>query len=156
MFIKVSNNNNLFKKEIAKLFTNTIHKTCKKDYTKEQLNAWANPNIDYDSWEKRLEKTKPYLAFIDDTLVGFVEFCDDYIDCFYVHHEYQGQGVGKALMNHILDIASKNAIETLRVDASITARPFFESFGFEKIKENHIKRGTQTLINYYLELKVNN
>lgn len=143
--------NKKYKKQIPALFTNTIHKTCHKDYTKEQLTAWANPNIDYKVWEKRLDKTKPYLVVIDDTLVGFTEFYNDYIDCFYVHHEYQGQGVGKALMNHVLDIALKNGIKKLRVDASITAKPFFMKLGFCEIKQNLVKRENQNLINYRLE-----
>ena len=142
---------NIYEKDIPLLFTNTIHKTCIKDYTKEQLNAWANPNIDYEAWEKRLNETKQYLAVIDDTLVGFAEYKDDYIDCFYVHHEYQGQGIGKVLMNHVLDIALKNGIKKLRVDASITAKPFFMKLGFCEIKQNLVKRENQNLINYTLE-----
>lgn len=152
--MKIIGYNQSYTKQILTLFTNTIHKTCNKDYTKEQLNAWANPNIDYNSWEKRLDKTKPYLAVIDNTLVGFTEFYDDYIDCFYVHHEYQGQGVGKALVNHILEIASENGIKKLRVDASITAKAFFESFGFVQTSKNEVKRDNQVLINYSLELKL--
>ncbi|MFA9374506.1 MAG: GNAT family N-acetyltransferase [Poseidonibacter sp.] len=152
--MKIIDYNKSYLKEIPTLFTNTIHKICNKEYTKEQLTAWANPNIDYDSWKKRLDKTKPYLALIDDTLVGFVEFYDDYIDCFYVHHEYQGQGIGKVLMNHILDIASKNGIKILSVDASITAKAFFETFGFEEVSKNEVKRDNQILINYSLELNL--
>ena len=154
--MKIIDYNQKYKKQIPILFINTIHKTCNKEYTKEQLNAWANPNINYESWEKRLDRTKPYLAVIDDNLVGFAEFYDDYIDCFYVHHEYQGQGVGKALMNHILDIASKNGIKIVRVDASITAKAFFESFGFVETRKNEIKRDNQVLINYTLELNLQN
>lgn len=155
MFIKIINYNNIYKKEIPELFTNTIHNTCHKDYTKDQLNAWANPNIDYDFWKQRLNKTKPFLAIIDDKLVGFSEFYDDYIDCFYVHHKYQGLGIGKVLMFTILEKASQNGSKVLRVDASITAKSFFESFGFIEVKKNIIKRNNQELINYSLELKVN-
>lgn len=154
MIVKIVNYDALYKKEIPELFTNTIHKTCHKDYTKEQLNAWANSNINYEIWEKRLNKTKPYLALIENKLVGFTEFYDDYIDCFYVHNKYQGQGVGKALMNHILDIVSKNGIKKLRVDSSITSKAFFESFGFVEIYKNEIKRDNQILINYTLKLKL--
>jgi putative acetyltransferase len=140
--------------EISELFTNTIHNICNKDYTKEQLNAWANPNPDYITWEKRLNKTQPYLAIIDDILVGFIEFYDEYIDCFYVHHEYQGKGVGKALMSYILEVASKNDTKILKVDASITAKQFFESFGFVQTSRNEVKRDNQVLINYSLALKL--
>lgn len=33
-------------KQIVELFTNTIHNINNKDYTKEQLNAWANQRYD--------------------------------------------------------------------------------------------------------------
>ncbi len=152
----IINYDNKYKQDIPNLFTNTIHKTCNKDYTKEQLNAWANPNIDYDSWEKRLDKTKPYLAVIDDIIVGFTEFYDDYIDCFYIHDAYQGQGVGKALMTYIINETREKNIKTIRVNASITAKSFFESFGFVQIKKNSVERNNQVLVNYSLELEVNN
>jgi len=153
--MKIIKYDNKYRQDIARLYINTIHNTCNKDYRKEQLNAWANPNIDYDSWEKRLNRTKPYLALIDDTLVGFSEFYDDYIDCFYVHDEYQGKGIGKALIYHILEIASKIDIKILRIDASITAKSFFESFGFVEVSKNSNKRNNEILVNYSLELKVN-
>ncbi|RYA22558.1 histone acetyltransferase [Malaciobacter halophilus] len=139
-----------YKKEIPELFTNSIHKRCNKEYTKEQLNAWANLDIDYEAWEKRLNKTKPYLVILDKKLVGFVEFYEDYIDCFYVHHEYQGKGLGKAFLLYILKKARQNEIKKLRVDASITAKPFFEKYGFKVVKRNIIKRDNQLLINYLM------
>ncbi len=143
--------NEKYKKEIPELFTNAIHKTCHKDYTKEQLNAWANLNIDYKTWEERLVKIKPYLAIIDKKLVGFAEFYDDYIDCFYVHPEYQGCGVGKMLINHIFKIAKENEQTLLKVDASITAKPFFEKFGFKEVKKNIVKRVNVELINFSMQ-----
>ena len=152
--MKIITCNKNYSKQIPELFTNTIHKTCNKDYTKEQLNAWANPSIDYEVWEKRLDKTKPYLAILDEKLVGFAEFYEDYIDCFYVHHKYQGQGVGNTLLSHLLNQAKQNKIKTLRVDASITAKPFFEKHGFKEVKKNYVKRDNQDLINYSMTLNI--
>ena len=146
--------NKNYSKQISELFTNTIHKTCNKDYTKEQLNAWANPNIDYEAWKKRLSKTKPYLVIFDEKLVGFTEFYEDYIDCFYIHHEYQSRGLGKTLLTHLLNQAKQNKIKILRVDASITAKPFFEKYGFKEMKKNYVKRDNQELINYSMTLNI--
>ncbi|RXJ96297.1 hypothetical protein CRV00_01365 [Malaciobacter molluscorum] len=140
-----------YQKIIPKLFTNTIHKTCNKEYTKEQLNAWANLHIDYKSWEERLNKTKPYLAILDEKLIGFAEFYEDYIDCFYVHHEYQGFGVGKMLLNHIFKITKEKKQTSLRVNASITAKPFFEKSGFIEVKKNKVVRNNIELINFSME-----
>ncbi|WP_133116529.1 GNAT family protein [Malaciobacter marinus] len=69
--MQIINYNKSYSKQIPELFTNSIHKTCNKEYTKEQLNAWAKLDIDYEAWEKRLDKTKPYLAIHDKKLVGF-------------------------------------------------------------------------------------
>ncbi|WP_428025637.1 GNAT family N-acetyltransferase [Arcobacter sp.] len=154
MKIQIKSYDNSFKKDIPILFTNTIHKTCSKDYTQAQLNAWANPNIDFKIWEQRVAKTKPYLAIIQNKLVGFVEFYEDYIDCFYIHHEYQGMGIGKSLLEHVLSIAKKNNVFKIRVDVSITAKPFFEKFGFKQIKINHVKRCEEELINFSMELDI--
>lgn len=143
-----------YEREIAQLFTNSIHNTCHKDYTKEQLDAWANPNIEYAFWAKKVKKTKPFLAFIEEELVGFSEFYDDYIDCFYVSHLYQSKGVGKALLSHIIDLSRDKKIKKLNVDASITAKPFFLKYGFKEVKENLVKRKDQELINYSLELNI--
>ncbi|CAM3455014.1 hypothetical protein [Arcobacter aquimarinus] len=54
-------------KQIVELFTNTIHNINKKDYTKEQLNAWANPNYDLNIWDKRFEKSKLFFELINFT-----------------------------------------------------------------------------------------
>jgi len=152
--MKVINYEKTYKKSIPELFTNTIHKRCDKDYSKEQLNAWANPNIDYKKWEQRVENTKPYLAIEDDTLVGFAEFYDDYIDCFYIDHNYQGKGVGKMLLNHILNLAKSKNIEVLKVDASITAKPFFEKFDFVVVRKNIVERENIKLINFSMEKSI--
>ncbi|PLY11507.1 MAG: GNAT family N-acetyltransferase [Arcobacter sp.] len=152
MKIEIIEYDHHFKKDIPILFTNTIHKTCNKDYTQAQLDAWANPNIDFEIWEKKVAKTKPYLAIIQNKLVGFVEFYEDYIDCFYIHHQYQGMGVGKSLMEHVLSIAKNNNISKIKVDVSITAKPFFEKFGFKQVKMNHVKRCDEELINFSMQL----
>ncbi|NVJ52710.1 MAG: GNAT family N-acetyltransferase [Campylobacteraceae bacterium] len=152
--MKIITYNKNYSKQIPELFTNTIHKTCNKDYTKEQLNAWANLHINYEVWEKRLNKTKPYLTICDKKLVGFAEFYEDYIDCFYVHHEYQGCDVGKMLLNNIFKIAKQNEQTLLRVDASITAKPFFEKFGFIEVKKNKVERNNIELVNFSMEKKI--
>ena len=135
-------------KEVINLFTNTVHNINKKDYTKEQLNAWANKSIDLKAWKNRLKTSNTYLCMLEDEIVGFYIYEDDYIDCFYVHHKYQGLKVGRFMLEQILKNADNSNIKILRVDASITAKPFFERFGFKEVKENHIKRENQTLINY--------
>ena len=43
-------------KELAELFYHTVHIVNAKDYTKEQLDAWATGKVDLRKWKK--EDTK--------------------------------------------------------------------------------------------------
>ena len=139
-------------KQIVELFIDTVHNINKKDYSKEQLNAWANPKYDLEIWEKRFEKSKPYLCMLEDDVVGFCEYYDGYIDCFYAHFKYQNYGIGKLLLTHILELAKNENIDKIKVDASITAKPFFVKFGFIQVKENLVKRENVELKNFSMEI----
>ncbi|WP_198306345.1 GNAT family N-acetyltransferase [Arcobacter vandammei] len=151
MNFKIANYDKKYLKQIVELFTNTVHNINKKDYTKEQLNAWANLNYNLSIWEKRFEKSKPCLCILEDEVLGFCEYYDGYIDCFYVHFKYQNCGIGKLLLNHILKLAKNENIDKIEVDTSITAKPFFEKFGFKEIKKNIVKRDDVELVNFSIE-----
>ncbi len=150
----IGNYDKKYLKQIVELFINTVHNINKKDYTKEQLNAWANLNYDLEIWEKRFEKSKPYLCMLENEVVGFCEYYDGYIDCFYVHYKYQNFGIGKLLLNHIINLAKNENINKIKVDASITAKLFFEKFEFKEIRKNVVKRENIELINFSMEREI--
>lgn len=112
---------------LAAIYFNTIHKINAKDYSPEQLDAWApTSSLEREGWMRKWEKLPPIVAEIDNEIVGFAELEDNgHIDCFYCHHEYQGCGIGSALMKEIEDRARKNKLNKLFAEVSITARPFF-------------------------------
>ncbi len=83
---------------------------------------------DLKTCEKRFEKSKPYLCILEDEVVGFCEYYHGYIDCFYVHYKYQNIGIGKLLLNYILEMAKNENTDKVKINASITAKPFFEKF----------------------------
>ena len=64
-------------KEVINLFTNTVHNINKKDYAKEQLDAWASKNIDLKTWQNRLNSSNTYLCMLEDKIVGFYIYEDD-------------------------------------------------------------------------------
>ncbi|GMU93047.1 MAG: hypothetical protein AMXMBFR4_21050 [Candidatus Hydrogenedentota bacterium] len=121
---------------IARLYYDTVRFVNARDYTPEQLHAWA-PDIWPDSfWRARFEKGRVIVAEENGEVVGFAEFHEDgHIDCFYVHYQYQGVGVGTRLMQRIEEEAHSQSIPRLHLEASITGRPFFERRGFNPIGE---------------------
>ena len=64
---------------LANIYFNTVHRINIKDYTQEQVDAWAPPSgfksdSGSEDWAKKFARTNPIIAFVGDTIVGFVEF----------------------------------------------------------------------------------
>ena len=104
--IKIVEYDKKYAKQIAELFHNTIRVIASKDYSEEEIDAWAGKTIDYEKWANRLSSMKPLLAILNSQVLGFAELeKNGHIDCFYVHNDYQRQGVGRSLINKIKEVA---------------------------------------------------
>lgn len=138
---------------LASIYFHTIHKINAKDYSAEQLDAWApRSSLETENWMRKWEKLPPIVAVIINKIVGFAELEDNgHIDCFYCHHEYQGCGVGSALMREVEDRARKNNINKIFAEVSITAKPFFEIKGFVVKKEQIVNIRGMSLTNFVME-----
>lgn len=138
---------------LAAIFYNTIHKINCKDYSPEQIEAWApTSHLEAAGWIKKWEAIPPLVATIDQTVVGFAELEDNgHIDCFYCHHKYQGKGVGSALMQAIENRASRIGNRELFAEVSITARPFFEAKGFRVVREQIVSVRGANLKNFVMK-----
>ena len=138
--------------ELRNLFTSTIRKICNRDYTAAEIDAWAPCEYDKERWRKRIQGIDPFIATMGEEIVGYADVQDDgYIDHFYCHHSHQRQGIGRALMSAISDRANDLGIARLYTYASITAKPFFERFGFKVVESRQIAIGAEKLTNYLME-----
>lgn len=141
-----------FVEAITDIFYESIHAIDESIYSEEQKNAWAPLPRDYESWAGRLMFKRPYLAMQGERLIGFIELDPDgYIDCMYTHPEFQRQGVGSALYEHLEGVARDKGLKHLRVEASLVAKPFFENKGFTVVSENQVERRGQLITNFKME-----
>jgi putative acetyltransferase len=114
------------------VFFSAIHETASADYTPEQINAWAPEVVDFARWASRIWSISPFVAERDGEIVWYADVqSNGYIDHFFVSPALSRQGVGSLLMRKIHDTAIVRGIESLFADVSVTARPFFEKWGFE-------------------------
>ena len=121
-------------------------------YTPAQQEAWAPSPVDYAQWRARLSTKKPFVAIIDNQVVGFIELDGDgHIDCTYTHPDFQGRGVASALYDYLLAAAKAAGIRRLYVEASLIAKPFFAQRGFVLVKQNEVRRNGVSLINFSME-----
>jgi len=121
---------------ISRLYFNTVHRINSRDYTQEQLRAWAPTIYSNSFWKQRFSKRRVLVAINRDRLLGFAEYePTGHIDCFYVHHEHQHQGIGSALMQQVEQEFRSLNVHRSFAEVSLTARDFFESHGFRVVEE---------------------
>lgn len=131
---------------LTELFYDTVHTVNAKDYTKEQLDAWAPYEIDLIEWDKSLSEHYSVVAVQDDIVVGFGDIDKSgYLDRLYVHKDYQRQGIATAVCNELEDAVNSFEIFTY---ASVTAKPFFEKRGYKIVSEQRVVRNGVYLTNY--------
>jgi GNAT superfamily N-acetyltransferase len=138
---------------LTEIFYNTIHTINAKDYTEEQLNAWAPASsLEPTSWKNKWSKVAPFVALIDQKIVGFAQLeSNGHIDCFYVHHDFQGCGVGQAIMTKIEQEANDQHCNRIFAEVSITAKPFFEGKGFYTVKQQKVRLRGVEFINFLMQ-----
>lgn len=137
-------------KELFEVFTSAITLGCVDDYSPEQIQAWVPRQYSHEKWTARISIIKPHIAVLNGKIVGYADIqADGYIDHFFVHGRFQGQGIGKALMETVLANLTSNTKAYSHV--SITAKPFFERNGFKVLRENVVDINGVKLNNFIME-----
>ncbi|WP_270182185.1 GNAT family N-acetyltransferase [Alkalihalobacillus sp. CinArs1] len=143
---------------VIDLFYDTVHTINSRDYSYEQIAAWANPHEREQrkiEWLKSLRDHDTYVAVEDGIIIGFSDLTGEgVLDLLYVHKDYQRQGVATALVNKLLTKAKQLGLQQMTTEASITAKPFFERQGFQEVKKQQVKKNGVTMVNYKMVLQV--
>lgn len=116
---------------LFEIYHSAIHLVAIRDYTPEQVEAWAPRDLDAALWQRRIRGIDPFVAERGGQLPGYADLQPDgYIDHFFVSGRHPRQGIGSMLMTHILQQAADRGMAELGSDVSRTAQPFFAKFGF--------------------------
>ena len=129
---------------LAELFYHTVHTVCARDYSSEQLDAWADGQVDLAAWNASFLAHTTLVAVEGGTIVGFADLAPEgYLDRLYVHKDWQRRGVASALCDALA--------EAKVTHASLTARPFFEKRGWRVVREQQVERHGVLLTNFVME-----
>lgn len=146
-------NTRLYKPEdcrkLIELFYDTVHCVNLKDYTPEQLDAWATGDENPKRWNDSFLEHYTVVAEENGEPVGFGDIDESgYLDRLYVHKDYQGRGIATAICDEL-----EKAVGMMRVitHASITAKPFFLGRGYRTVKEQQVIRNGVALTNFVME-----
>ena len=126
---------------LAEIFRASIEGLTGEDYSPAQQAAWAAMADDEDAFSARLAQNLTLVATVAGAPVGFAVLKGiDRIDMLYVHPAATGQGVAALLTNALEKLAGARGAKRLAVEASDTARGFFERCAFQAQR-----RGTASL-----------
>jgi putative acetyltransferase len=133
---------------VVEIFRKSITALTGDDYSEAQRAAWASAADDVAAFARKLGRQLTLVATMSGSPVGFASLEGrDRIDMLYVHPGAAGHGAGSMLADALERLAGGRGAEKLTVDASDTARGFFEKRGYVAQQRNSISMGDEWLAN---------
>ena len=132
-------------KTLRAVFLSSVHELAGREYSQQQLDAWAPRHHDELEWSARIQRLQPLIAEMEGAVVAYADLQPSgYIDHFYVAGSHARRGVGSALMEHIHATALARGMSELWAEVSLTAEPFFAKWGFvAETRNSVVARGVQ-------------
>ncbi|MGA9227204.1 MAG: GNAT family N-acetyltransferase [Mesobacillus sp.] len=140
---------------ILELFRETILSVNLGDYTKEQCEVWANSLSSIEILDSRLKNSFAVVAELEGVMAGFGSLnYQREIDLLYTHKNYQGRGIGSAILKRLESVACLKGYEDLTTEASITAKSFFHSKEYMTEQKNNKKVNGIVFVNFIMKKKL--
>jgi putative acetyltransferase len=118
---------------LAAIFRASIEELTSEDYNEAQQAAWA-ALADDDEFAARLARDLTLVALLQGEIAGFASLRgEDHIGMLYVDPQAAGQGVATTLCDALEKLVGARGATKLSVDASDTARGFFEKRGYQPL-----------------------
>jgi putative acetyltransferase len=133
---------------LAEIFRAAIEELAADDYSETQQEAWASIADNEEAFGVKLARELTLVATYGGAAVGFASLADNRrIDMLYVHPAAAGQGAGAILCDALEKLAGARGAKEITVDASDTARGFFEKRGYSAQSRNTVSLGGEWLAN---------
>ncbi len=133
---------------LAEIFRASVEQLTADDYSEAQQGAWASAVDDEEEFGARLAGELTLVATLGGAAVGFAALADNSkIDMLYVHPAAGGQGAAAMLCDALEKLATARGAKQLAVDASDSARGFFERRGYAAKTRNTVALGGEWLAN---------
>ena len=117
--------------KVIKLIYDSVHTVCQKDYSREELDAWAPDNFDVIKFQRALDGCLNLVAFEKEQIVGFISMeKTGYINRLYTHRLFLCRGIASSLLKRAEEWAKAHGVHELSLDSSKTAKDFYIKMGF--------------------------
>lgn len=135
------------------VFQRAVRETASAHYDARQIAVWAPDDMDLAEWSRRRAAAGTRVAEIDGQIVGFTDLDHaGHVDMLFVNPSFGRRGVASALFATVLADAHSAGLAALTVEASLTARAFFERNGFVVVARQQVERDGVRLTNFRMRL----
>ena len=137
------------------VFLLAVRETAAAHYDAQQVAVWAPDDIDLAEWARARAAVATLVAEIDGKIVGFTDLDRaGHVDMLFVLPSFGRRGVASALLETVLADARQAGLAALTVEASLTARAFFERNGFVVVVLQQVERKGVRLTNFRMRLEL--
>ena len=142
--------------QISQLYHTAVQSIVHPRYPKLKLNVWSTAPRSAKFWQQQYKRNKAWVMLDNQQVIGFISLethfkYRGYIDCLYVHPNYQHQGVAGALYKHLQHWAQHQQYPNLTVDASYLSKALFEKMGFTEQHTHYQQKRGQMFTSFYMK-----
>ncbi|MGA7803480.1 GNAT family N-acetyltransferase [Bradyrhizobium sp.] len=120
-------------KAVHQIVLAALRKTNAKDYPPSVIDRLVLTLPD--KVASNLETWCAFVAIVDGGVVGTGSLDGQTVSSVYVHPDYQRRGIATRLMDAVEHAANAQSRGTLRVQSSVTAKPFYAKRGFRIVRK---------------------
>lgn len=138
--------------ELKELFQQTVLTVNSRDYLQEEIEDWASCGDDISKIGEMI-KTHYFIVAVNQLsqIVGFSSITPQgYLHSMFVHKDFQRKSIATLLLEEIERYAMASGIVQITSEVSITARPFFEKWGYTVEIGQKRKANQLCLTNYWM------
>lgn len=115
----------------------SIREVCSKDYTLEQIEAWAGRKFKAELWRQTIERDHVWVAESESKIMGFSQLAimdQDHAEVMglYLMPLALGHSLGKTMLREMLNVCRIQKISSVSLYATLTAADFYQKHGFLK------------------------
>lgn len=138
--------------QLLELSREAIRRSAADHYSRPQLEAWASRRS-LEQHRRLIAETATFVAVEGAGVAGFVsvaleatdELVPGEVDQLFVHPDYGGRGIARALLQAAESAVGEAAISELTTHASWRAVPVFERLGYAQTTVEKVQLGDQAL-----------
>jgi GNAT superfamily N-acetyltransferase len=121
---------------ISRTIISALRETNAKDYP-EAVIARVEGSFSPRAVLDLLRRRTVFVAAVEDEIVGTASLDGEVVRTVFILPEYQGRGIGRALMARVELAAITSNVALLTVPSSVTAEPFYAKLGFRAVRNSY-------------------